>query len=531
MRAAEMSKRFSNVIAFGVLLAVSFSAAGQTLDWAAGVSYRYDAAGNIIGIGTDDYRYDDLNRLTDSETNGSRRAFTYDAFGNRTDCVHVVPESDCQTFEIDSATNRMKAPATYDGAGNVVALDGHVYRYDALDMQASDRSGVIARDHIYTADDERLATYTVNTGVWRWTVRDDGGRVLREFTSIDPSASGAARWTWLRDYAYRDGRLLASWQLEPGAAEPVIYHYRLDHLGTPRVVTDAGNRVVGRHSYHPFGPELSDGQLTEPAASRLRYTGQERYLELDYMHARYYSPGMGRFLSPDPILGSLLTPQSWNRYAYVLNNPTNLVDPYGLAARSSGQRMEPGDTCDGEVIEGWCTDGVDITVSGTVPKVPTVRGSMWSLIDLLNWGTGNLPRVSAADANSARDLSNTPVMDQIRNEFKDQGCEDGRFYGDFQYGELATTPPFSTGQMVGSFGADIRGIGHGLVVVKAFNTWGLESATRFPGTTNRKNASVQQMLGGAALQYPKSLLENRTSGPMATATLNYIWIEGSPCGQ
>ena len=139
-------------------------------------------------------------------------------------------------------------------------------------------------------------------------------------------------------------------------------------------------------------------------------------------------------------------------------------------------------------------------------------------------------RQAAADPRSARDPSNTPVMDQIRTKYKDSGCEDGRFYGDFQYRELMTTAN-PTGQMVGSFGADIRGIGNGQVVVKAFNTWGLESATRFPGTTNRNNASVKEMFGGVPLQYPKSLLDNRSSGMFATATLNYNWIEGSPCSQ
>lgn len=38
----------------------------------------------------------------------------------------------------------------------------------------------------------------------------------------------------------------------------------------------------------------------------------------------------GRFLSVDPILGNLLQPQSWNRYAYVLNNPINRIDPSGM---------------------------------------------------------------------------------------------------------------------------------------------------------------------------------------------------------
>jgi RHS repeat-associated protein len=46
--------------------------------------------------------------------------------------------------------------------------------------------------------------------------------------------------------------------------------------------------------------------------------------------ARYYSGGMGRFLSVDPGDDTWLgDPQSWNRYAYVRNNPVILVDPTG----------------------------------------------------------------------------------------------------------------------------------------------------------------------------------------------------------
>jgi len=49
----------------------------------------------------------------------------------------------------------------------------------------------------------------------------------------------------------------------------------------------------------------------------------------DYMHARYYSPNLGRFLSVDPIGGTVGSSQSWNRYSYVLNNPLSLIDPDG----------------------------------------------------------------------------------------------------------------------------------------------------------------------------------------------------------
>ena len=51
------------------------------------------------------------------------------------------------------------------------------------------------------------------------------------------------------------------------------------------------------------------------------------------MHARYYSPNLGRFLSVDPAnSGRVGSSQSWNRYGYALNNPVKLVDPDGREA-------------------------------------------------------------------------------------------------------------------------------------------------------------------------------------------------------
>jgi RHS repeat-associated protein len=49
----------------------------------------------------------------------------------------------------------------------------------------------------------------------------------------------------------------------------------------------------------------------------------------DYMHQRYYSPGLARFVSVDPVLGSTGSSQSWNRYSYAANNPLKFVDPNG----------------------------------------------------------------------------------------------------------------------------------------------------------------------------------------------------------
>ena len=89
-----------------------------------------------------------------------------------------------------------------------------------------------------------------------------------------------------------------------------------------------------RDGCHPSSPDSSlDSQASQ------KFTGQVRDEEtrLDYFGARYYSAPEGRFLSPDaPFLDQdEYSPQSWNLYAYVRNNPTRFIDPTGECVQSS----------------------------------------------------------------------------------------------------------------------------------------------------------------------------------------------------
>jgi RHS repeat-associated protein len=108
------------------------------------------------------------------------------------------------------------------------------------------------------------------------------------------------------------------------------------------MLTGSLGQNVGGFSLYPFGGSLA---ATNTSAECMRFTGHERDLgvsfpahtdDLDYMHARFYGPMTGRFLSVDPIGANPWLAQSWNRYAYVLGNPVNYIDPYGLDEQGPG---------------------------------------------------------------------------------------------------------------------------------------------------------------------------------------------------
>jgi len=79
--------------------------------------------------------------------------------------------------------------------------------------------------------------------------------------------------------------------------------------------------------YKPFG-EDANATGTEKYA----FTGQysEADIGLYYFGARWYDASLGRFISEDPIKGSMISSQSQNPYVYCMNNPLRYVDPTGM---------------------------------------------------------------------------------------------------------------------------------------------------------------------------------------------------------
>ena len=110
------------------------------------------------------------------------------------------------------------------------------------------------------------------------------------------------------------------------------YYFHNDHLSSSTIVTNSGGTPIEQTKYDPWGDILSGG-----TKSKFLYTGQEKDTEtnLNYYNARYYSSDMRRFTQPDTIIQDAYSPQTLNRYSYVLNNPLKYTDPTGHITTSS----------------------------------------------------------------------------------------------------------------------------------------------------------------------------------------------------
>jgi len=325
-------------IAFLAVFTIAASAAA-TEPWRTG-KYEYDGSGNIKSIGTaDQFRYDTLGRLTTGTAGpGRTQNVTYDRYGNITSMQ--VDAGPVLTFGVDDETNRLNRNtanvfARYDDAGRLEAElggAGNSFEYDATDMIARATVDGAQRVHLYSTNDERIATVAIAAGQEtgsEWTLRDKSGQVLRRLKK------SGSQWSWTQDYVHAGGKLLAA---EVATAEGTL-HFFPDHLGSARLVTGNGGRLVARHTYYPFGGEAT---APEQDVEKLRFTGHERDSQsLDYMRARFYNPKWGRFLSVDRSRNqkkAMGAPQAWNRYAYARNSPHAFIDPDGLDEIKWGKR-------------------------------------------------------------------------------------------------------------------------------------------------------------------------------------------------
>jgi RHS repeat-associated protein len=145
-------------------------------------------------------------------------------------------------------------------------------------------------------------------------------------------SGGLVRWT---NYLYAGGEMVGI-RIDISGGTVHTRYFHNDHLGSVAVITDETGAVAERLSYDTWGKRRFPNGADDPSASIISqatsgYTGHEMMSDvaLINMNARVYDPMLGRFTSADSIVPNAANSQSWNRYAYVTNNPLKYIDPTG----------------------------------------------------------------------------------------------------------------------------------------------------------------------------------------------------------
>jgi RHS repeat-associated protein len=326
-------------------LTMSATAPSQTV-YSIGYDFHYAAGnnGNVFGI----YNYKDANR-NQTFTYGSLNRLT-SAQNAGTDCTARVLQNKLEywgnTYSYDAwgnLLNKSKISFACAGEGLSVTVDAHNwihasgtdYQYDAAGNMTYDATASLS----YSFDQENRLT---GASGYTYTYDGDGNRVRK--SNGNTASSGTLYWdmtpgvvaetdlagTIKSEYVFFDGERVARRDGVNGAGG--VFYYFSDHLKTASVITDTVGTIKADSDYYPWGGEL---QFTNNDTDHYKFTGKERDTEtgLDYFGARYYSNGLGRWVSADwsatpvPVpYADFDDPQSLNLYGYVRGVPTLKAD-------------------------------------------------------------------------------------------------------------------------------------------------------------------------------------------------------------
>jgi RHS repeat-associated protein len=333
-------------------LTMSATAPSQTVF---SIGYDFHAGNGASGFGTDNGNVFGIFNYKDTTRN---QTFTYDPLNRLisaqnagTNCATMVLQNKTEywgnSYSYDAWGNLLQKNVTKCGAeGLTVTADAHNwihatapdYQYDAAGNMTFDATASLS----YTFDQENRLTGAAG---YTYTYDSDGNRVRKSNGNL--AANGTLYWymtpgvvaetdlagTLKSEYVFFDGERVARRDGATGAGG--VFYYFSDHLKTASVITDSAGVIKAESDYYPWGGEL---QFVNNDTNDYKFTGKKRDIEtgLDYFGARYYSNGLGRWVSADwsstpvPVpYADFGDPQSLNLYGFVGGNPASKADPDG----------------------------------------------------------------------------------------------------------------------------------------------------------------------------------------------------------
>ena len=301
-------------------------------------SYSYDDFGNLAGRKDcvfemyESFLYDDWNRLTDitlfNQNTTVHSGISYDCLGRmtskQTDGVLVF--SDAQYNTRDEYGNLK--PHAISGA----LMSDNVFhsQNQNIDYTIFDKVSLISQD-------DRELSYQYGYDHQRMTMSERADAYQKNKVYVDNcefiTENGSSR---VLTYINSPTGICAV-NVSENAEDHLYYVYK-DHLGSWTTIADGQGEVVERYSFDAWGnlrnPETWRAGYTGTVLFDRGYTGHEHLYNfgLINMNGRMYDPVMSSFLSVDNYVQQPDNSQSFNRYAYCLNNPLRYSDPTGEVA-------------------------------------------------------------------------------------------------------------------------------------------------------------------------------------------------------
>ena len=309
-------------------------------------TYSYDAVGRILGVSdaadssnSRSYGYDDLGRLTSASGPWGNGSYVYDPLGN---LRAKTLGSRAVTLGYDASRNRMNQIAdtggsgmastgtrtvAYDSRGNVTALGNLNFLYNTADQP---RAITGSSNGTYRYDGNLRRVKSIVDSKTIYNVFDLSGALVHV-----EKLSGGGQSASKTDYVPGPSGTLAR------ITNNAVTYLHNDPVGSASSGTNASGGKVWTERYTPFGEALLKPSANDDLGG---YTGHIRddATGLNYMQARFQDPVSGRFLSIDPV--TFLqngNPGYFNRYAYTMNDPINLIDPDGRESWLVSRPLSP----------------------------------------------------------------------------------------------------------------------------------------------------------------------------------------------
>ncbi len=300
------------------------------IDSAISQIYQYDANGNTLNNGHNQFSYGDDNRLHNVIQNGVVIAsYTYNSKGER-----VIKVNSTQTRYHYDLNGQLLAETDNNGLtlkeyiyanGQLIAFhqgegdqdqDGIADQIDNCSLYPNPAQIDSDQDGLGDGCDNDLDN---NSIVDFGDVVTLLGFIGSADAKYDLDINGVVDFG---DVVYILGYINQA--PGPGPSNG-IYYVHNDHLGTPQTITDQNQSVFWQANYNPFGKATITRQTI---TNNVRFPGQyfDQETGLHYNYRRYYDPSIGRYITSDPI-GLQGGP---NTYGYVNQNPLRFIDPFGL---------------------------------------------------------------------------------------------------------------------------------------------------------------------------------------------------------